>query len=85
MIDEDDITAAWQAEIDVAQDETHLLVCGESLPRVRYGDDYPNGRARCRDCAVKLGQFHVFPCCIERCPRCRDQAMTCNCESPTLH
>ena len=85
MIDDDDITPAWQAEIDAAQDETHLLVCGASLPRVRYGDDYPNARPRCPDCAVLHGQLHIFPCTFERCPRCRRQAMGCNCESSTLH
>jgi hypothetical protein len=81
MIEDQDITPEWKEEIDKAQSETHLLVRGESHLRIRYGDDHPNGRPRCRDCAAQRGQFHVFPCSVEVCPRCRSQAMGCTCEA----
>lgn len=34
----------------------------------------------CRDCAAPLGDYHVLGCCIERCPRCNGQYMSCGCE-----
>lgn len=71
---------AWQREIEEEQACTKLTVAGQSYPRIRYGTDFPDGRPRCRDCGVKQGQIHVFPCLVERCPRCiKGQAAGCPC------
>ena len=35
--------------------------------------------ARCRDCGVPAGSIHILTCCIEECPRCPGQYMSCDC------
>ena len=34
---------------------------------------------RCHDCGCKVREFHHPGCDMERCPRCRDQIISCNC------
>ena len=33
----------------------------------------------CHDCSVVKGQLHVPGCGVEKCPRCRWQAISCGC------
>lgn len=33
----------------------------------------------CHDCAAKAGEFHHRCCCVEECPRCGDQFLSCGC------
>ncbi len=73
------ITAEWQQRIDAAQEQPTEEIHGETYQRIRYGDDFPDGLPQCRDCGVEHGQFHVPACCVERCPRCRGQAISCVC------
>lgn len=74
------ISAKWKREIARAQHDRTLYVGDVEYPRLRHVDEYGDGKARCRDCAVRPGQFHVFNCCVERCPRCKTrQAIGCNC------
>jgi predicted Zn-ribbon and HTH transcriptional regulator len=35
---------------------------------------------KCRDCGVAIGELHVPFCCVEECPKCRAQALSCLCE-----
>lgn len=36
---------------------------------------------RCHDCFALKGQYHCWPGCdVERCPRCKEQALGCGCE-----
>jgi hypothetical protein len=81
-----DITPEWQALIDEAQTETHETIGGQSYPRRPYGCEVANPRAQCRDCAVEIEQLHVVGCCVELCPACGGQALSCSCheasESP---
>jgi tartrate dehydratase alpha subunit/fumarate hydratase class I-like protein len=78
--------AGWAARIAEAQEITHETIAGVEYQRVRYGFDYPDGKTTCRDCGVEHYQFHVAGCCVERCPRCEGQAISCDCpelgESP---
>ena len=34
----------------------------------------------CHDCNALIGQYHCFGCDVEQCPRCREQALGCNCD-----
>jgi hypothetical protein len=75
----------WAKEIEKAQLYKEATINGRAYPRVRYGDgDIPGlpfdqYRETCRDCGVKLGQYHVENCCVERCPKCGGQAIACMC------
>jgi len=73
----------WEDEILAAQARPTLELQGTVYPRIRYGADYPNGKDLCRDCGVEHGQFHIFGCCVERCPKCGEgQAVACPCRMP---
>lgn len=38
-------------------------------------------RSRCHDCFALKGQYHAWPGCdVEQCPRCKGQALGCDCE-----
>ena len=45
----------------------------ELRPRHRYEPD------ECRGCGTPLGGAHHPGCCLERCPACHGQALTCPC------
>ncbi len=33
----------------------------------------------CRDCETPLGKYHHLNCCVEQCPVCGEQWISCNC------
>ena len=78
------MTPDWPAKIRAAQRQTTLTYAGQLYDRIPYGaEPCPSAvlPAPCRDCGVLVGQFHVSPCCIEACPRCRTgQRLTCDME-----
>lgn len=49
---------------------------GKKLPTVRYDDD----DRRCPDCNIASGGYHHPGCDMERCPRCGEQLISCDCE-----
>jgi hypothetical protein len=52
-------------------------------PRVRYGaeeSDWGASRQPCSSCGVEAGHFHQIGCFVERCPKCKGQAMSCRCD-----
>jgi hypothetical protein len=57
---------------------------GTRLPALPYTQDclrpyaYP-APERCRDCGVAHGGTHHPPCCLEDCPRCGGQLISCEC------
>ena len=68
--------------IDAAQEIATSTIGGTVYGRIRYGhegDDAADGERDCRDCGVHKGQFHVPACCVEQCPCCYGQAITCDC------
>jgi hypothetical protein len=48
---------------------------GTVLARIPYEGTQP-----CHDCAVPPGTLHHPGCDAEECPRCRGQAIGCDCE-----
>lgn len=58
---------------------------GSSLPSIPYlgeGDYHRGGwpeNERCHDCGCLPGKFHHPGCDMEICPRCKQQAIQCNC------
>lgn len=81
MIDPKDFAPGWAERIAASQIRTHLEIGGQLVGRVPYGTEGPRltMSSRCRDCGVELGQLHVDTCCVERCPVCMGQAITCGC------
>jgi hypothetical protein len=77
----------WAGVIADAQKETTTDIVGQSYSRIAYGADSHDGAERCSDCAVDRGQLHVPTCCVERCPKCKGQAISCECgdEAAVLH
>jgi hypothetical protein len=75
----------WQKRIDGEQSMTHFIFGDLPVKRVRYGDEEKWERFglqpgdHCRDCGVVFGQVHVSPCCVEDCPNCGGQAISCEC------
>jgi hypothetical protein len=67
--------------------EQYEYADGDVVDRIPFGHDREHWielgiipPERCRDCGVKLGGYHHPQCCIERCPRCGVQNLTCHCD-----
>ena len=75
----------WPERIQQAQKTPTYEIGGKSYRRIPYGkepDDWNADRLTCHDCCVRKGQLHVPGCDVECCPRCRGQAMCCDCPRP---
>ncbi|HEX2826058.1 MAG TPA: hypothetical protein VHP37_06910 [Burkholderiales bacterium] len=55
---------------------------GSTLPAVPW-----QGPRRCRDCNAAPGFVHHWNCCVERCPQCGRQLISCPCDTvkPVVH
>jgi hypothetical protein len=80
-----EVRLGWGKFLRESQRHPHYLIDGKPFGRVAYGQE-PSGNPPpnpvCRDCAAAPGQFHVPGCCIEYCPRCGGQAISCGCFCP---
>jgi hypothetical protein len=78
----------WPSKIVEAQFWPILLVDDTEFERIKYGDEDfwshdPNDLqpTNCHDCAALPGQFHAEGCDAERCPCCKGQFLTCDCDA----
>ena len=73
-------------ENTISCDETKMVDYpdGLSLPAIPYHvtalQPYVDlAPPRCRDCNVAWEGMHHLHCCVERCPRCHNQLISCGC------
>ena len=45
---------------------------------------YHDVNNRCHDCNIVNGKIHHFGCDMERCPKCKEQFVCCDCNNGTL-
>ena len=45
-----------------------------------YDRNTQDGEHDCNDCGAAPGEYHEPRCDRERCPKCRQQILTCPCE-----
>jgi hypothetical protein len=78
------IVPRFAAQIVTAQYLRRILIDGKSYQRISFGDEGDlfgkRDSGNCHDCAVTPGQLHVPGCDAEACPRCKGQAITCDCD-----
>lgn len=54
-----------------------MLVDGVEYPR---NTTYHDINENCHDCGITNGKVHHFGCDMERCPKCEEQAICCDCK-----
>jgi hypothetical protein len=79
-----EVNKKYPKEMMQAQSTPVYFFNGEVFPRIRFGDENYGSisiheTGRCHDCNVTLGQYHVFGCDWEQCPKCYGQAIGCGC------
>lgn len=71
----------WALQIEQAQEDEFEEIEGMPYRRIPYGDGDDDLGDKCRDCFVARSQFHVIDCAVERCGKCEEQRISCNCEA----
>lgn len=63
-----------------------VSIDGKIYDRIKFGYECENlieekpEDFRCRDCGVKVGEYHHWNCGIEKCPACKNQLIGCECK-----
>lgn len=52
----------------------YVLTNGKKFEAIKSNEE------RCHDCACKKGHYHHIGCDMERCPNCRGQFISCDCD-----
>ena len=71
-------------EVDGCINVPHEFKDGKKLNPIKFGDEKEDwgskdNDARCHDCNCKVGKYHHPNCDVERCPKCKGQAISCTC------
>ncbi len=77
------VIKGWPEKLMACQVVTTASIGGIEFERIKYGeeeDDWGASRGPCHDCAAAAGQYHYIGCDVERCPLCKGQAISCNCD-----
>lgn len=78
------MTSDWPEQIEASQKIKNYIIEGKECKRIKYGDKRENDsnpeKYPCHDCAVPVGYYHVASCDAEVCPKCNEQAISCNCD-----
>lgn len=63
-----------------------VSINGKKYKRIKVSDtlDFIPEVQRCHDCNAVTGHYHHWGCDAERCPECRLQLLSCDCEDVTL-
>ena len=73
------VCAREMLEAASCTERTVELVDGR-YERIRYGQEGLRLEGEtCNDCGIALGGLHHPGCDVERCPRCGDQQISCDC------
>lgn len=58
-----------------------IVIEGAPYEPVRFGTEpyWKSAKSPCRDCGTPPGAVHHHGCDVERCPKCRQQSITCGC------
>lgn len=57
-----------------------LVLNNKEYNRIVFGKEpFPMRSDKCGDCGATKGKLHKLGCDIERCPNCKGQLATCNC------
>lgn len=71
MLDPEIVTCRWNTGVGYGD--------GTVLPPVAYQPEFSDPGHRCHDCGIAPGGHHPG-CDMERCPRCKGQLISCDCE-----
>jgi len=60
-----------------------IKIDGEIYPRNTDGFDFND---TCHDCGIenRVGNLHHFGCDMEKCPKCGEQLISCNCKKEEI-
>jgi ppGpp synthetase/RelA/SpoT-type nucleotidyltranferase len=75
-----DMRKGWPDLIRKAQSEPSIWLDGKEWKRIRFGEEGGDHSSdACHDCGALQGQLHVMGCDVERCPACKNQFISCEC------